>query len=591
MKKINVLAVAPYAQLSSLFWQTARKFPNISLNLIVGNLEQSIEHYVQYSSRQHDVLISRGGTAALLKNRLSLPVIEMKVSSSDMLRAIKLASQTGYRFAVVGFANITDTCHTLSEILQLDLEIHEYQQAGELPALMEGLKARGIHLVVGDVATVEAAEAAGMQNILITSSAASIERAFREVEDFFDNLSNVVSREQVFRAALDCADCGILILNQEEKVLFSNDAFARLDLTDALDHFRALMKKLPPDCTQLQRQRHIGGSTFNIRMARLTSPENACVFYIHKQLKAMAGCSSIELEDLDAARANVIFPSSEYIKPVLPAIRQACETALPVLINGQAGTEKNAVARYIHCNGAQKAGPFAVIQSNTLTQKEWNAMVDDENSILYAASGSIFFEHIHLLPLPLQGLLTETLRDLLLQNRVRILASSTVDLAAMVGEGRFLRELYHLLNGICISMPSLNQRQEDIPALAAIYINQYNAEFSREVIGLEPDAIAALQAFRWVLNIDQLRTVIRQLVLGANSYYITRSEVEAVLRDEKSTAGEPPRLDLNQPLEKIERDVILEVLKQENMNQSNAARRLEISRSTLWRKLGQAETR
>ncbi|MGN0745887.1 MAG: helix-turn-helix domain-containing protein, partial [Aristaeellaceae bacterium] len=151
--------------------------------------------------------------------------------------------------------------------------------------------------------------------------------------------------------------------------------------------------------------------------------------------------------------------------------------------------------------------------------------------------------------------------------------------------------LYHLLNGICINMPSLNQRQEDIPALAAIYINQYNAEFSREVIGLEPDAIAALQAFRWVLNIDQLRTVIRQLVLGANSYYITRSEVEAVLRDEKSTAGEPPLLDLNQPLEKIERDVILEVLKQENMNQSNAARRLEISRSTLWRKLGQGGTR
>ena len=85
----------------------------------------------------------------------------------------------------------------------------------------------------------------------------------------------------------------------------------------------------------------------------------------------------------------------------------------------------------------------------------------------------------------------------------------------MVGEGRFLRELHHLLNGISSNMPSLNQRREDIPALAAIYINQYNAEFSRVVTGLEPDTIAALQVFRWVLNIDQLRTVIRQLVLTA----------------------------------------------------------------------------
>ena len=172
-----------------------------------------------------------------------------------------------------------------------------------------------------------------------------------------------------------------------------------------------------------------------------------------------------------------------------------------------------------------------------------------------------------------------------------MLASSTVELAAMVGEGRFLRELHHLLNSISSNMPSLNQRREDIPALAAIYINQYNAEFSRVVTGLEPDAIAALQAFRWVLNIDQLRTVIRQLVLTASAYYITRSEVEALLRDEKSITGEPLCLDLNQPLEQIERDVILAVPGQENMNQANAARRLEISRSTLWRKLGQTEKR
>ena len=64
-----------------------------------------------------------------------------------------------------------------------------------------------------------------------------------------------------------------------------------------------------------------------------------------------------------------------------------------------------------------------------------------------------------------------------------------------------------------------------------------------------------------------------------------------MLRDEKSITGEPLCLDLNQPLEQIERDVILAVPGQENMNQANAARRLEISRSTLWRKLGQTEKR
>ena len=185
----------------------------------------------------------------------------------------------------------------------------------------------------------------------------------------------------------------------------------------------------------------------------------------------------------------------------------------------------------------------------------------------------------------MQFCLAETLKDLSRQNRIRFIASSTVDLAYLVANGGFLRDLLNIFSGICINMPSLSQRKEDIPALATIYINQFNAEFNREVIGIEGEAFTLLKEFNWVLNLDQLRSVIRQLVFCSSSYYITKQDVETVLRETEIQYETGKKIDLSRSLDQIEEDIIWEVLQQENMNQSSAAKRLGISRSTLWRKV------
>ena len=85
------------------------------------------------------------------------------------------------------------------------------------------------------------------------------------------------------------------------------------------------------------------------------------------------------------------------------------------------------------------------------------------------------------------------------------------------------------------------------------------------------------------MNIDQLKMVMKQLVLNAKGYYITPDEVSSVLQNESKEEVTQANINTRQPLKDIEKDIILDVLKQENMNQSSAAKRLGISRSTLWR--------
>ena len=583
MRQINVLAVAPYAQLSDAIIQVAQNHPNISLKVFVGNLEQSLESYVQYSTWHHDVLISRGGTAAMLREKLNLPVIEMETSSVDTLRAIKLAQQTGHQFAVIGFHNIIENCRMLSQILQLDMEIHEYKKIDELPPLLAMLKEHGITLVVGDVATVNEAKIIGLQSILITSSAASIERTLKKVEDFFVDFLSISTSERLLRNALNCSDRGILITDPEGKLLFSNEAFAQLGLAPTNDVFQELIRKFPSGCDYLQRQRTIGNSSFTIHINKSSVPEPCFIFFIHRQLKSPAGISCVEYENPEKTKACTVFSGGSYMTSLMSSIEQACKSSRPVLLTGQPGTEKKVIARYIHCNSSSKNGPFVLIQAGALTQKEWHMLIDDENSIFFSPSGSIFFEHIHLLPISLQNTVAKELTNLISQSQIRIMASNTTDLAKQTSEGKFSRELYSLLNGYCIHTPSLCHRKEEIPSLAILYINKYNAELNREIIGLEPEAIQLLTDFSWPMNIDQLKMVIKQLVLNAKGYYITPQEVRNVLQAEFETEIMQPAVNMKQPLKDIEKDIILNVLKQENMNQSNAAKRLGISRSTLWR--------
>jgi DNA-binding NtrC family response regulator len=147
-------------------------------------------------------------------------------------------------------------------------------------------------------------------------------------------------------------------------------------------------------------------------------------------------------------------------------------------------------------------------------------------------------------------------------------------------------KLYQMSDGISIRIPPLRERVDELPSIAACYINEINQQFPTQVIGFDSDAIELLKAHDWPYNIDQLKQVVRELAINATNMYITAEDVRTLLSPRRAQAPRPSDgLDLTKPLPEIMRDVISLVLKQENMNQTKAAKRLGISRSSIWRKL------
>ena len=248
------------------------------------------------------------------------------------------------------------------------------------------------------------------------------------------------------------------------------------------------------------------------------------------------------------------------------------------------GTGKDDFAQYIHAHSPQASSSFLMVDCASLTEKALCGLIDDINSPLHAAGCTLYFRGLHLLSLPAQQRLEEYARQTLLCRRHRVISSSWGELSSQLTQGAFSAQLYEMLCGFVLRLPSLAERREDIRSICSLLLNECNRELGRQVTGFQPEAFGLLETFSWPGNLGQLRRVVYSLVLSAQGSYISASAVRSVLQEQPRSSLDGG-IDLSKTLEEMEKEILSLVLRQEDMNQTRAAKRLGISRSTLWRKL------
>lgn len=167
-------------------------------------------------------------------------------------------------------------------------------------------------------------------------------------------------------------------------------------------------------------------------------------------------------------------------------------------------------------------------------------------------------------------------------------------------------EFVNLLSCVTFHLPPLREHVDEIPTLTSLYLNTINVSMANQIIGLEPEALHLLQTYSWPYNYTQFKRILNELALVTTTPYIRAEHVAALLDKEKapvrtgtfrldkdldsaaiSLDREPGHhtLDLTKPLTEITKDVIRLVLEDTGGNQTSAAKRLGIGRSTLWRYL------
>jgi len=296
---------------------------------------------------------------------------------------------------------------------------------------------------------------------------------------------------------------------------------------------------------------------------------------------------------------EIIGQSSEMQK-IYELIDLVSESDATVLIAGENGTGKELVARAIHKQSHRSEGPFIVANcsaySPTLLESELfgheqgaftGAIKRKKGRVERAIGGTLFLDEIGNIAPATQILLLRFLQDHCfervggeetLEADVRVLAATNRDLYLEMEADRFRDDLYYRLNVINISLPCLRERKEDIPLLCKHFLKKYNLKEGKEIQSISSSAMQILMDYEWPGNIRQLENSISHAVILAQGQVIEEKHLPYFLKQAK--------VDLPATsLAENERRLIARVLKQSNWNKHEAARRLNVSRSTLYSKI------
>ena len=170
MERIRILGVAPYEGLRSLMLKiAAENYPQIDLDVVVGDSQKGVEVIQNKFHSEYDVIISRGGTAEILRKELSLPVIEIKIMEYDILRAIHLADSFSTKHALVGLKSLTRNADMLSDLTSLHLKTFTINDHSDIMDTLNIVSSQGYEAVISDNGTSIIAKQMGLNTILITS--------------------------------------------------------------------------------------------------------------------------------------------------------------------------------------------------------------------------------------------------------------------------------------------------------------------------------------------------------------------------------------------------------------------------------------
>ncbi|API92952.1 MULTISPECIES: PrpR N-terminal domain-containing protein [unclassified Virgibacillus] len=158
----------------------------IDVHIEVANLEEGVKLAQTAEEDGYELIISRGGTATMIQEKVSLPVVPIDITGYDMLRVFTLIKEMNNKVALLGFANISRGAATLCDILEFNVKMITIQSRDEVKRHLLELKQAGYSVVIGDVVTVQEAKQIGLRGVLITSGKEALMDAFEEAKRLYE---------------------------------------------------------------------------------------------------------------------------------------------------------------------------------------------------------------------------------------------------------------------------------------------------------------------------------------------------------------------------------------------------------------------
>ena len=584
-QKIRVLAIAPYEGLRDSIIREAKAFPEIILDAVTGNLEEGVRLAEENFHSNYDVIISRGGTASLLRERVSLPVKEIPISFIDILQAIQTANDYFHKTAIIGFPNITENARQVLDLLNSDIEIFTISDASDVTAVLELLRKENYQTVICDVISASAARSAGFDTILLTSGSESIRHALRETIQDMQERERLREENIFLREILKAHSGDIAIFREDDSLYFTS---LPADTEELLEVLKEQLNEVRSGNTN-RILRTLNGYLYTIKTNISNYGDNEYVTFFISRSRAAGINRNSGISFYNYAEAENEYEGSFYqltgeFNQIRSELKSAINSHKPLLITGEYGTGRTGTAFSYYLNCPDSNHPLVEIDCEMLNERARDFLLNSQRSPLLSTGNVVHFKNLEHNTDSFMKEMLSMLVHVDFCNHNTVIFSCSTDTEVINRHLAYLKDKFQCFQ---IDLLPLRYRRERIPVMANLYLSAESAAGKISYTRISNDALDLLQEYDWPGNSTQLERILGQLSSSTRDHLIRKEDVHAIMQYEstsvKETGNAPYSLNLRRPLKMIEKDIVEQVLKECGNNQSTAAKRLGISRTTLWR--------
>lgn len=588
-----------------------------------------------------DVFLTAGANGAYLKDTFEIPVVRVPVTGVDLMRAIIKARRLSKQVAVVTYRETNSELEEIKELFNFDVEQRSYTTIDDAREQTRDLTTLGYEVIIGGSLATDLAERHGLIGILAYSGK-SVGQSIEDAIDIARVRATEKRRSERVNIILRHLNEGVLAVDTAGRVELVNPALESLTNMSADEIYGRKLSEIAPTLgmgltdtirrgkpTLEKIERYKG---LNLVTNRIPIRDNGLVC---GAVLTVQDTSTIERVDRNIRARNrkrnltARYTLDEIVgrSPPMRQARELCQryanTNATVLITGETGTGKEVFAQGIHNASARRDAPFVAVNCAAIPDSllESELFGYEEGAFTgsrrggqaglfeLAHTGTIFLDEIAEMPVTLQTRLLRVLqeKEVLPLGRgdpipidVRVIAATNQDLRRAIDDGEMRSDLYYRLNILPIHLPPLRQRGEDVIDLALRHLKLNLAELGSRH---EPQPLIEcispfLLRYSWPGNVREMENVIERLaVMYAHdeeipqdiSTHLSAIVPEFFVNPGTCASTSDNAHSLKAFVEQEEYNRIVDMVAQCDGNISEAARRLELSRSTLWRKLRRHE--
>lgn len=591
--------------------------------------ETVVQRAMELEEEGCELIIARGVQAHLLRERATIPLVELKVTTQELGMVIleikkKLSRQRKgtarggkLRIGLIGYANMFHSTEHFNELFDIELYTYFVGNNAELPLAVEQAQKEGCHVVIGGDTACGRAEELGIPNYKIPAGLESIRNALETAGRVSYAIELAKTNNAEMDAMLNNTVDGIMQVDREgviqrinrsgydfleyrmvnpigKKVTQILPGLKRKDLDEALNeghetysvHVSNRNKETVVNIAPIVVGNVVQGAVLTLQEGRrIIEMDNE----LRKELYQRGFIANFTIDQL--------YKNSRETSEIAKQVKKIAPFQAPVLIIGEKGTGADYIAEAIHNESLLKNSAFVPVDCDAWMPETLDDMLFGNYSTRanaplclaeLAADGTLYLSNIEMLSRESQYKMLNLIRGKFMHNgshrvsfsKVRVIASTSTNLISKVEKGEFRQDLYYALSSLSLELPPLRHQKEYIRYWFDYYIDQWQKQYKR-YIHLTQGAFQFVENYDWPGNLEQLASVSERIILLTEKRTIDevfiRRQIEQI---QPAVLPGTEKVVLYKDKEAVR---IAELLRKHSGNREKVAAELGISKTTLWR--------